>query len=114
MRQNEPEVVLLLEKDKRLTAAIREKSTEGRSTFLQAYPNPSSGPVYLTYSVVEGVDNATLEVYTEQGQLVMNKTLGNSSGIAELNTQHLAPGVHVAVLYFDGLRVGSTKMNVVR
>jgi hypothetical protein len=64
--------------------------------------------------MVEGVENASLEVYTEQGQLVMSKTLGNSNGIAELNTQQLAPGVHVAVLYFDGLRVGSTKMNVVR
>ena len=42
------------------------------------------------------------------------KTLGNSNGIAELNTQRLASGVHVAVLYFDGLRVGSTKVNVVR
>ena len=86
MRQNEPEVVLLPEKDKRLTAAIREKSTEGRSTFLQAYPNPSSGPVYLTYSVVEGVENASLEVYTEQGQLAMSKTLGNS------NIEHPTPG----------------------
>lgn len=64
--------------------------------------------------MVEGVENATLEVYTEQGQLVMNKTLGNSNGIAELNTQQLAPGLHVAVLYFDGLRVGSTKLNIVR
>ena len=114
MRQNEPEVVLLPEKDKRLTAAIREKSTEGRSTFLQAYPNPSSGPVYLTYSVVEGVENASQEEYTEQGQLSMSKTLGNSNGIAELNTQHLAPVNHAAVLYFDGLRVGTAKVNMVR
>ncbi|MEZ4757879.1 MAG: T9SS type A sorting domain-containing protein [Flavobacteriales bacterium] len=87
---------------------------EGRRGGGEAYPNPSSGPVYLTYSVVEGVENATLEVYTEQGQLVMSKTLGNSNGIAELNTQQWAPGVHVAVLYFDGLRVGSTKLNMVR
>ncbi len=64
--------------------------------------------------MVEGVENASLEVYTEQGQLVMSKTMGNSNGIAELNTQHLAPGTHVAVLYFDGLRVGSTKVNIVR
>ena len=95
-----------------LSTAVPEHARHRGS--LQLWPNPSSGPVYLTYSVVEGVDNATLEVYTEQGQLVMSKTLGNSGGIAELNTQQWAPGVHVAVLYFDGLRIGSTKMNVVR
>ena len=63
---------------------------------------------------MEGVENAHLEVYTEQGQLVMSKILGASDGIAELNTQQLAHGMHVAVLYFDGLRVGSTKVNMVR
>jgi hypothetical protein len=63
---------------------------------------------------VEGVMNASLEVYTEQGQVAMTKALGNSNGIVELNSQQLAPGMHVAVLYFDGLRVGSTKVNIVR
>lgn len=58
--------------------------------------------------------NASLEVYTEQGQVAMTKALGNSNGIVELNSQQLAPGMHVAVLYFDGLRVGSTKVNIVR
>ena len=100
-----------------VTKRRKEPKQRGRTdgpTLLQAYPNPSSGPVYLTYSVVEGVENATIEVYTEQGQMLMTKALGSSNGIAELHTQQWAPGMHVAVLYFDGLRVGSTKVNIVR
>ena len=101
--------------NKRLVAnRPRERTGTERTSLLNAYPNPTNGPAYLTYSVVEGVEKAHVELYNAKGQLVLTKTLGSSSGIVEVPTDVLTPAVHIATLYFDGRKVGSTKLNVVR
>lgn len=97
-----------------LTDRPRERSASSRPTMLNAYPNPTNGPVYLTYTIVEGVEAAQVELHNAQGQLVRAISLGGASGIAEIQAEQLTPGIHIATLYFDGVAVGSTKVNVVR
>lgn len=114
MRQNELEVVMLPEKAKRLSAARREKPAATFTPLLQAYPNPSRGPVYLTYTTVEGVEHGELHIHTADGRLVKQIALGNANGIIELQPKELTSGLHIATLYFDGIQVGTTKLNILR
>ena len=81
---------------------------------LAAYPNPSNGPVYLTYTVLEGVEQVEVWVHDAQGRVVRQQRVGNSNGILELPQRELATGSYVASLRFDGILVGTTKINMVR
>ncbi|MFZ1693128.1 MAG: right-handed parallel beta-helix repeat-containing protein [Flavobacteriales bacterium] len=107
------EVVLLPNRNKRLKPQREPKRSTARP-LLGAYPNPSNGPVYLTYTVLDGVENVELQVHDAQGRLLKRQRVGNTTGIAELHPRELSTGVHVASLYFDGIRVGSTKLNLVK
>jgi hypothetical protein len=107
------ELVLLPNLNKRLKPQEKPKPVTERP-MLGAYPNPSNGPVYITYTIMEGVEQVELVVHDAQGRLVKRQRLGNSNGIAELQPRELASGIHIASLYFDGIRVGATKLNVVR
>jgi hypothetical protein len=108
------EVVMLPEKAKRLSAARREKPAATFTPLLQAYPNPSRGPVYLTYTTIEGVEHGELLIHTADGRLAKQIALGNANGIIELQPKELTSGLHIATLYFDGIQVGTTKLNILR
>ena len=107
------EVVLLPNRNKRLKPR-EEPNVTAHYPMLGAYPNPSNGPVYITYTVVEGVEQVELQMHDAQGRLVKRQRVGNSNGIVELAPRELSSGVNVVSLYFDGIRVGSTKLSVVR
>jgi len=81
---------------------------------LAAYPNPSNGPVYLTYMVVVGVEQVEVHLHDAQGHVLQVKRLAPSSGIMELAKGELPPGVSIASLLFDGIVVASAKINIVR
>lgn len=70
--------------------------------------------MYITYTVPDGVEQVEVQVHDAQGRLVKRQRVGNRNGIVELQPRELASGMHVATLYRDGLRVGSTKLNVAR
>ena len=81
---------------------------------LSAYPNPASGPVYLAYTVPEGVEQAEIRLLDAGGRLLAQRRVAPQNGILELQTKELATGLHVASLYFDGIQVGSAKVNMAR
>lgn len=107
------EVVLLPNRNKSLKPQ-RERPAISARPLLAAYPNPSNGSVYITYTVLDGVENVELHVHDAQGRLLKRQRVGNTNGIAELQPRELSTGVHVASLYFDGIRVGSAKLNIVK
>jgi hypothetical protein len=107
------EEVLLPNRNKSLKPQRERPATSARP-LLAAYPNPSNGPVYITYTELDGVENVELQVHDAQGRLLKRQRVGNNNGIAELQPRELSTGVHVASLYFDGIRVGSTKLNLVK
>ena len=81
---------------------------------MSAYPNPSNGPVYLVYQVPEGVEQAEVVVSDAQGRLVKRERIAPKDGILEILPKELAAGVHFAALYFDGIQVGTAKLNLMR
>jgi len=107
------EELLLPTKAKRAKPQSKQRAPATRP-ILAAYPNPSNGPVYVSYTVPEGVEQVELHVYDAQGSLVKQQRVAASSGILEMLTNELASGVHVASLHFDGIHVGTAKLNIVR
>lgn len=79
---------------------------------LTAYPNPATGPFYLVYQVPEGVQQAEVRLHDGQGRLVRQEQLSPKNGIMEVLAKDLASGTHIATLYYDGIQVGSAKVNV--
>ena len=77
---------------------------------LEAYPNPSTGPVYVVCNVPQSVAKATLRITDMNGRLVHEQTLGNGEGIAELESGMAAPGIYLAELRLDGIRAGQVKL----
>lgn len=91
-----------------------ERSTPTRMDLLAAYPNPSNGPVYLMYQVPEGVEQVEVRLTDALGRLVLLKKVMPKNGIIEVMPRDMASGVHVGELFFDGIRVATTKLQVVR
>ncbi len=48
------------------------------------------------------------------GRLVLQERVPPKNGIVEVLPGQLASGLHVAALYFDGIRVGTAKIHTER
>ncbi len=83
-------------------------------TPLRAYPNPTAGPLYLVYTVPEGVEQAELRVMDTMGRLAYSQRVAPQNGIAEMQPQQVTSGMHVAMLLWDGIRVGTAKVSLIR
>ena len=84
------------------------------ATLLQAYPNPTNGPIYLVYHLPEGVEHAYIHVVDLTGREVENKALPNSMGILELQTGPWATGLYAAELEMDGQRASTIKLAIAK
>lgn len=89
-------------------------TTAHAPVLLQAYPNPSNGPVYLVYTVPEGVEQAELRMHDAAGRDVHRQRVAPQNGIAEIIPRHVANGMHVASLHCDGIRIGTAVVHVTR
>ncbi len=89
-------------------------SPNATSSILSAYPNPSNGPVYLVYDVPEGVTQVQVLVHDATGRLAFGEVVGTKGRVLELPQHALASGLHIATLLFDGIQVGTTKVEIVR
>lgn len=106
----QPEIVL--PNANRRSSLQRERLTLEESPFLRAYPNPSKGPVYLVYEVPDGAEKAEVQVVDATGKILLTRTLAPRNGILEL--PKLAPGLNVATLRCDGIRIGVVKLSSVK
>lgn len=112
--QDWPEGLILPGGPKSVRLPQQESFREMESPWLQAHPNPSNGPVWLAYTVPEGVTTVDLSILDGAGRQVWNRKLSSSGGIVELGAKELASGLHVASLAFDGISVGSVKLSKLR
>jgi hypothetical protein len=100
------------------TAEPKSRRLSGSDAFaqkyepLRAYPNPTNGPVYLVYQVPEGVEQVYMRMMDGLGRLVFQKQVAPQNGIAEVLPDQLANGLHVAALFYDGVRVGTVRLIV--
>jgi len=99
---------------KRLSRQRENGSSTPMTNLLQAYPNPTNGPVYLVYTVPEGVEQAELRMHDAAGRDVHRQRVVPQNGIAEIIPRHVANGMHVASLHCDGIRIGTAVVHVTR
>ncbi|MBZ0206997.1 MAG: T9SS type A sorting domain-containing protein [Flavobacteriales bacterium] len=106
------EVIILPEDgEQRSTSQRRVRNrTSETPLLLQAYPNPSDGPVYVVCNVPDGVEQARLCVADLNGRLVKEIVLNNGAGIAEIRPGFAAAGIYLAELRLDGIRAGQVKL----
>ena len=107
------EPLILPNRTKRLLSQ-QDKQPALSPAQLTAYPNPSNGPVFLVYTVPEGVEKAEITVFDAQGRMINTSIVPPNGGIFEINERSLSTGLHVVNLTCDGISVGSTKVNIVR
>ena len=79
---------------------------------MSAYPNPSNGPVYLVYTVPEGVENVELNMHDAQGRLVHSSRPQPRNGIVEVLAKDLSSVVHLVSHRYDGIQVATAKVSV--
>jgi hypothetical protein len=107
------ELVLLPNLNKRLKPQQKPKHPMSRP-LLGAYPNPSNGPVYITYPVADGVGQVELRLHDAMGRLIAYHRLAPTAGILELNRSDMPTGLVIANLYWDGIRVADAKVALVK
>ena len=107
------EPLILPNRTKRLLPQQTQDNTISPAQ-LTAYPNPSNGPVYVVYSVPDGVEKVELTVFDAQGRLISSSLVPPNGGIFEINERSLSTGLHIVNLTCDGISVGSAKVSVVR
>jgi hypothetical protein len=79
---------------------------------LEAFPNPSVGPVYITYEVPEGIGAAELRIMDVTGRELWIERLPDGPGIRMVQTDQWSAGLYVAELRVDGKGFASTKLTV--
>ena len=103
--------VVLLPKEERSTTVRRQRhAVSDKPMLLQAYPNPSNGPIYVVCNVPQSVTKASLRIMDLNGRLVHEQVLSPGMGIAELIPGFAAPGIYMAVLSLDDIRAGQVKL----
>ncbi len=104
------EVIKLPDEDRSTTVRRQRHAVSNRPMLLEAYPNPSTGPVYLVCNVPPSVAKATLRIMDMNGRLIREQALANGEGIAELEPGMASPGIYLAELRLDGIRAGQVKL----
>jgi len=108
------EIILPSKREAAFQQREEEEAPATRSAVLEAYPNPSNGPVYLAYEVPEGVAQVRVVIVDAIGRVVADVPLDARKGVMELPTGYLGNGLHFAGLHLDGVRVATAKLNVMR
>jgi hypothetical protein len=89
-------------------------TTLKQQNFLAVHPNPTRGEAFVVFELPTGAETASLGIMDNTGRVLLHKTLPCDSGIADLPTILLPPGLYHAVLYADGLRVAQVKFTAIR
>lgn len=78
------------------------------------YPNPANAQVFVPYELPQGVKHAEISLYNLIGQKVKTEKLVGFSGLANLATDQLKPGVYFMYLRAEGRDITSRKIVISR
>jgi hypothetical protein len=81
---------------------------------LEAYPNPTTGPVYLVYRTPVDDGQLNLTVVDANGREVYHGTRDVGAGIVELSTTGWPAGLYVVELSAEDLEPMRVKLSVQR
>ncbi len=94
----------------RSSAQHRVRNRASQQPILEAYPNPSDGPIYVVCNIPEGVTKASLAIQDLNGRPVFEQTVEPGMGVALIHAGSVAAGVYMAELRLDGIRAGQVKL----
>ncbi len=106
------EIIVLPIDERTLVAAPVHEEIPVAIPVLEAYPNPSNGPIYFVCTVPIGVERAEVRLLDAEGRLIWQQVVSSGTGIVEMNTTTQAAGLYVAELRMDGIRAGPVKVSL--
>jgi hypothetical protein len=77
---------------------------------LEIFPNPSNGPVFVTYTVPDGITDAQLRVVDLSGRELGSRRLGSGPGVWELQTTRWSSGAYLVELRLDNVVTTTAKV----
>jgi hypothetical protein len=105
---------VILPKPVRSFQAQEMPLVDTEAPFIEAYPNPTNGPVYLVVHLPEGASEGLVRVMDPLGRLLVEQRFAGSVQVIDMNTSGEATGLYTAGLYVDGLDLGTIKFEVLR
>lgn len=81
---------------------------------LEAFPNPSNGPIFVVFDVPEGVRDAVLRILDLSGRELRYQRISTGPGISTMDTDAWANGVYIAELRWDGAAIAAVRLAVQR
>ncbi len=72
---------------------------------LEAFPNPSNGPVYLAYTLPHGCERGTIQITDLSGRELIHQSAYQPIGLLQVPTENWNAGLYVATLHADGQQI---------
>lgn len=69
---------------------------------LEAFPNPSNGPVFLAYTLPEGCEQGILSIADLSGRAMAKQLTYQSSGLVQITTNEWSAGLYLVTLNAGG------------
>ncbi|MBC7923248.1 MAG: RICIN domain-containing protein [Ferruginibacter sp.] len=102
---------LVLKGNARIAAEPASREPSAEAGLRQNYPNPFSDETIIPFSLPEGARQASVCIYSVQGQLVKQIAVGaKNQGSVTVNAGEFAPGLYIYRLTVDGRAMGSQRM----
>jgi hypothetical protein len=95
------------------TKSRTDETAHSAPRFLKAYPNPSNGPVTLSFTPPDGVEHVEITIHDVTGRLVQRLSPKIADGFVTLHYPAMA-GLYIAKLTFDGIPVEEAKVTIAR
>lgn len=80
---------------------------------INVFPNPADDNLRFTCLLPKEAENAELNIYNPQGQIVVVLNARQANGILELNIKDWATGFYLIELVADGIKLGTTSVSIV-
>jgi hypothetical protein len=103
-----PDEVIILPEDgaKRMGTPRSSAAVDWANEFLlEAFPNPSNGPVFLAYTLPEGSVSGTILIAELSGREVARQNAYQESGILQVPTSGWSAGLYLVTLHADGQQI---------
>lgn len=88
------------------------ESLSSSDVVLNAYPNPTSDNLTVTYDIKGEAQNASLSVFDVLGQEIISKNLNVNKGSVKLNLDAVNPGVYFYAIKVEGKSVRTERFIV--
>lgn len=108
--QEFPEGLILPGGPKSADRSAEQPQVAPPTSWLQAAPNPSNGPMQLICALPEGAEHGELLVMDVMGRVMVSRPVAPQGAILELDMRYWSSGTYLANLRVDGINAGSIKL----